>query len=269
VSPNDLFDKYLDKADAVANGLCWYYRVSGAGLYREEAQSEARLALWKACLRFDPSKQGLEAKKSQQRDQLAFFNSLVGLPPPPSAKNPADNFWIWASFQIRGRVIDLFRSLKLISRMKENESYTMLASERFISTDFMEQSNDRGGVSKDWDNPILSRYHEFLESDMKADDTIKMDENHRLLEGIVETANLGTMETMVVDMFYGQEMMKAEIAEKLGVTGNAVMSSLKTAMSKLRAAAQVNRLAAEPMACTVATSESMARPMDFALILSK
>ena len=139
MTPEELFEEYRDRAERIAQSLCWHYQVSGALNHQEEAKSEALLALWRACQAFDPEKQALENKKRAAESNVltAIFGVHIKT---KKAKNPYANFWMWAITRVRGRVIDYFRSERLITRIQQGEDkdkkVTMLYQDRFLSASY-------------------------------------------------------------------------------------------------------------------------------------
>lgn len=79
MSPEDLFAAHVDRAEKIATALCWRYRVSGALFYQEEARSEARLALWRACRNFDPGRQA-RARVGRVELQGELLHSMGAVP---------------------------------------------------------------------------------------------------------------------------------------------------------------------------------------------
>lgn len=118
MSPQDLFDSNVSKAEEVASRLCFFYAVSGALNYRDEAISEAKMALWKCCCRFDPNKQRMQIKQQKIRTEEILLSCIFGYSTPadpsPVNSDPYKNFWISSLTRIRGSVLDYFRSERLI-----------------------------------------------------------------------------------------------------------------------------------------------------------
>lgn len=237
MSPTDLFAAHVEKAEKIATALCYRYRISGALVYQEEAKSEARLALWRACQNFDPGRQALEIRKVRERMASCFWNPLFGSPPPPPSEHtdPFDTFWIWAVRPIYGRIIDWFRSYHLIKRMGKDEKPSMVYHERFLS---MTRSKAMT-VSVDGDGQGARDFDECLPSSDRADDYDHLQETHMHLQRLVAAAHLVQTEIQVLSLAYGEEEMgKAEIAEMLGISPSAAAEALRTAMGKLKQAAR-------------------------------
>lgn len=123
MTPQDLFDSHVSKAEEVASRLCFFYAVSGAMNYREEAISEAKMALWKCCCRFDPNKQRMQIKQQGVMAQAIAEEIILScifdyqIPPAsvsPTNTDPYKNFWISSLTRIRGSVLDYFRTERLI-----------------------------------------------------------------------------------------------------------------------------------------------------------
>ena len=259
MSPEDLFQAHVDRAEKIATALCWRYRVSGALFYQDEARSEARLALWRACRNFDPTRQELEIRKIRQHELAHFWNPLFGTPPPPDTdhQGPYDNFWIWAVRQIYGRVIDWFRSYHLIKRMAKGEGPSMVYHERFLS---MTRAKGAGVMDGDGQGP--HDFDECLPSSDRADGYDEIEEQRAILHGLVTAARLTQTEIQSLRLAYGDdEMGKAEIAELMGVAPSTVATLLKSAMGKLKAVAQVQAQCAPTNSCNCLTTLSIARPM--------
>ena len=181
MSPEDLFNAHVDRAEKIATALCWRYRVSGALYYQEEAKSEARLALWRACQNFDPGRQALELRKMRQHDLAHFWNPLFGAPPPSDSdhQNPFDNFWIWAVRQIYGRIIDWFRSYHLIKRMAKGEAPSMIYHERFLS-----MTRAKGvAVAVEGDGQGPHDFDECLPSKDRADGYNEVEASRKKIQG--------------------------------------------------------------------------------------
>lgn len=122
MSPQELFDLHVYKAYQVASKLCLFYAVSGSRNYREEAISEAKMALWRCCVEFDPNKQVMQIRQQQldnkQKSEEIILACIFGYeaPPVPTEKNqdPYKNFWMLSLLRVRGSVIDFFRQQRLI-----------------------------------------------------------------------------------------------------------------------------------------------------------
>ena len=253
VTPEELFAAHVDKAEKIASTLCWRYKVSGALCYLEEAKSEARLALWRACVNFSPGKQAFEIRKIREHISASFWSPLFGAPAPPLplSSDPYDNFWIWAIRQIYGRVIDWFRSYRLIKRMAEGESASMVYHERFIS---MTRTSAAVGV-EDGARFHQNDFDECLPSGDRADQYNDGHDRHQQLVAVIQAARLSPQENRVISLAYGEgELSVVEISEVMGITQARVAWILRSAMTKLKAAAQ-------PQPQSVFTTESMERPM--------
>lgn len=239
MSPTELFQTNVDKAEKLATSLCWRYRVSGALTYQEEAKSEARVALWRACTRFDPGKQELEIRKIREYSATQFWDPLFGLSPSltPPPSNPADNFWIWAVRQINGRVIDWFRSYHLIKRMAEGEHPSMVYHERFLS---MTRAKKNGSSNGDGDGGSSHDYDECLPSSDRADGCEEVDERRKEIAQLIADAELDLLEREVLALAFGEEEMEAtEISDVVGITPRDAQVLIKTSIEKLRIAAGV------------------------------
>jgi DNA-directed RNA polymerase specialized sigma24 family protein len=238
VAPEDLFTAHVEKAEKIATALCYRYRVSGALSYQEEAKSEARLALWRACQTFDPSRQGLEVRKAREHMASCFWNPIFGSPPPPPSEHtdPYDTFWIWAVRPIYGRIIDWFRSYHLIKRMAKDEKPSMVYHERFLS-----MTRAKGAVAVvDGDGQGPHDFDECLPSKDRADGYDEVEERRVTIRRLVSAAHLTESEIRTLNLAYGdEEMAKGEIAAAMGVSPSVAGSNLRTAIGKLKQAAQV------------------------------
>lgn len=119
MSPQELFDSHVQKAEEVASRLCFFYAVSGALNYREEAISEAKMALWKCCCRFDPNKQKMQIKQQgkQALSEEIILSCIFDYQVPvvtTTNLDPYKNFWISSLTRVRGSVLDYFRAERLI-----------------------------------------------------------------------------------------------------------------------------------------------------------
>lgn len=122
MSPQELFDSHVHKAEEVSSRLCFFYAVAGALNYKDEAASEAKMALWKCCRKFDPNKQRMQIKlQGSQAKALSeeiilscIFNYELPVSSPPTNLDPYKNFWISSLTRVRGSVLDYFRSERLI-----------------------------------------------------------------------------------------------------------------------------------------------------------
>ena len=258
MEPEALFNAHLDKAEKIATSLCWRYRVSGALSYQEEAKSEARLALWRACRNFDPCRQELEIRKIRQHGLALFWNPIFGAPPPPNHdQDPFSNFWIWAVRQIYGRVIDWFRSYHLIKRMAKDEKPSMIYHERFIS---MTRWGWDGGYDGEAGHED-STYANALPSQDVSDSYDDVEAKQVQIRQLVKRAGLSRTEIKVLRLTFGDdEMSKAEIAEVLGITATQAGDLFKSVLAKLKeAAAQAQCMPVMSRSCF--TTPSILRPM--------
>jgi DNA-directed RNA polymerase specialized sigma24 family protein len=233
LTPLDLFEAYRDKAEKMASSLCWHYQVSGALAFQEEAKSEALMALWKECQKFDPQKQGFQRK---QYSVQVFWNVLLGDQsfPLTSAKNPYANFWIYCVQKVRGRVIDFFRAQRLITKQQPNAAgirpkKTLLYRDRFISTS-TQVSELRSG-----DNPSFSTLLELLPSLDRADGQDEHLDRRKRIRNIMTFAHLSDLETKVVAIYYSDSgISKKEIAQELGISQPRFTVALNSALEKMR-----------------------------------
>jgi RNA polymerase sigma factor (sigma-70 family) len=122
VEPIDLYTAHEQKARQVAQGLCHHYQYSGALAFQDEANSEALIALWKRCVRFDPMKQVLQRQQEANRlqaqaDEILMASIFLYEPPAPViVSDPYSTFWISSIQYVRGSVLDYFRAERIITK---------------------------------------------------------------------------------------------------------------------------------------------------------
>ncbi len=239
VEPQTLFDRHLAQADRVAERLCWSYRVSGALTYQEEARSEARLALWRCCLSYNPDLQAFQKKLAHVADLIIFWSPVLGIAVTEPRKDPYASFWIWAVQRVGGRVLDFFRSQHLITRLAPGETHTMLYRERFVSMGTPKGQTARGSSNPSLRDEYLSQdYTDSFFSSDRADTYNELESIQLEISTIMSDAHLTQTEQQAIDLAYGDEEMEpAEIAEMMGIGTATAKLLLKTALGKLQDAA--------------------------------
>lgn len=249
MTPQELFDKHQARAERIAEGLCWHCQISGALAFQEEAKQEALQELWRCAVNFDPDKQSLQLRVSGSN--AVFWNAVMGkdlseLP----VKKSYSNFWIWTAMRVRGRVLDFFRAQRLITRLpKKSEDkpdaprYTMLYKDRFLSANnpVLRKSSNSSRVSEGGPSPhgeIIS-YFDLFPSKDRADHADELNDQRKKIAAILESSSLTPDEKNVIALYYGdEELSRSDIAEKLGKTGVMIGVELKSALSKMRSAAE-------------------------------
>lgn len=131
---------YEPKAKQVALGLCFHYRYSGAFSLEDEAGSEALTALWKCCVKFDPSKQLFVRKQEEfrkkewqeQNSEDILLACLLNYSPPaqPNYADPYSTFWIASIRRVRGAVLDFFRAERIITKFVQRGSLKNLSAQQ-------------------------------------------------------------------------------------------------------------------------------------------
>lgn len=277
MSPTELFEAHSQKAEEIAEKLCYLYTVSGALAYREEAKSEARMALWKCCLRFDPRKQLMQRKKQKLKEEEQLWAAVLGYPPPeiPSEESydPYKNFWIASLRRIRGSVLDLFRSERLIVKRGvkgeleaidkrdlaeikrrfrrgdpidaicadfaiseealEQLKPTMLYQEKFLSLDRRLGDFSSNGSS---DHGGSDSFADLLPSRDRADGNDEALHLRHQIESAKSKANLSRQESRVMELcFHEAGWSKADAAKLLGISPMRVGFALQSALAKMRA----------------------------------
>ena len=117
MQPLDLYLAHEKKAEEVATKLCYYYRVSGALPHQEDAKAEARKALWKRAVSFDPSKQIMQCREEARQVRELMSSAIFGYSKPTfTPRDPYSTFWMFTIMRVRGAVLDFFRSEKLIRK---------------------------------------------------------------------------------------------------------------------------------------------------------
>ena len=263
VSPHQLFETHMSKADRIAERLCWHYRISGALLYQEEARSEARMALWRCCMLFDPSLQALQNKISKALEQSLFWSPIFGFKVQDSRKDPYATFWIWSIQRINGRVLDFFRSQQLIRCLEPGEAHTMLYRNKFVSISNPKGSTASGTSNSHIPSEYMSQdYTDSFFSPDRSDGYNEVESTNLELASIMERADLTPSEREAIQLAYGSDEMTApEIAEMLGVDTNEAKSLIKKAMSKLKEVAQTfGRGASSKCVSATLAAQSMILP---------
>jgi hypothetical protein len=187
----ELFQAHAQRAEEIALDMCWKYRLSGSLFYMEEAKSEALMALWLACVEFDPYGQ--------------TFTRAQG-------KDPYGSFWMWAAQRIRGRIIDWFRSYHLIKRLQEGEQYSMPYHERFLSMTRSKQSarylsyraGGRSGIGTGLSD-VSNDFDECLPSKDCADGYNEIELRRLLVGTLIRYAGLSAEELRVIALAYGPD----------------------------------------------------------------
>lgn len=117
MQPLDLYLRHEKQAEEVAVKLCYHYQFSGALPFKDDAIGEAKKALWKCAVTFDPAKQVMACRKEAQQAAEVLAAIIFGyLPPEYEERDPYANFWMASIMRVRGSVQDLFRSQKLIRK---------------------------------------------------------------------------------------------------------------------------------------------------------
>lgn len=224
-----LYLAYVPKADELAKRLCFHFRASGALAFEKDAQSHARIALWKCAVKFDPKKQRLQRMKIKKQQEESIQAILFGYPEPKHEPyDPYSNFWIASIRRVSGAVLDLFRAERLITKPQNGEvSDTMLYYERFQSLD-RPLSDASNGNSRD-------SFGDMLPSKDRADKNDEISEMRYQIESIKQDAELSENEQLVIELSYSEEdLSKSEVAERMGMSGAAVTALLAKALEKMR-----------------------------------
>lgn len=80
--------------------------------------AEARKALWKCAVEFDPRKQVMQRRAETLIAKEIMIAMILGMQPPKfSTVDQYANFWMISAMRVRGSVLDFFRSEKLIRKM--------------------------------------------------------------------------------------------------------------------------------------------------------
>jgi RNA polymerase sigma factor (sigma-70 family) len=212
--------------------------VSGALAFQEEAKQEALQELWKCAVAFDPDKQCLQMRVVGSN--AIFWKAVLGkdlslLP----MKKRYSNFWIWATMRIRGRVLDFFRAQRLITRAPKRSDpdaprqVTMLYKDRFLSANspVLRKSSEVIG-------DVISSYFDLFPAKETADAEDEANDQKKQISAILGEAGLNNEETQVVSIYYSdRDMSRAQIAEELGRSTIVIGALLKSALEKMRLAA--------------------------------
>jgi hypothetical protein len=243
LTPTELFNAYQEKAERMADSLCWHFSVSGALAFQEEARQEALKELWRCANTFEPGKQKLQLKISRGHSDvwgLLFAGDIEATPVPQPSYS---NFWIWSVQRVRGRVLDFFRSERLITRIAKStdenapKRTSMLYKDRFLS------ASSAVNPTKHKPNSDNSSYGSFLDlfpSNDVSDYRVTERDARRQVEMILEKADLEIEEVGVVKLYYSERQIdKKEIADLYGKSTTWVTLTLKSAIGKMRSVAQV------------------------------
>lgn len=194
-------------------------------------------------MRFQPGKQIIELRVTEgYRDVwLALMGDVIKatpVPPPSYA-----NFWIWSVGQVRGRVIDYFRSEKLITRVPKSKNgdapkrQSMLYKDRFLSASnplFNLKTNSSDG------NSLAGSFLDLFPSRDFADREVVDEDRRKQVKTIMEKAELDGDEAEVVELYYSdQGLAKKDIAGMYGRSPTWVSATLKSALQKMQSVAQV------------------------------
>lgn len=277
VSPQELFDSHTAKAQDVASRLCFFYAVSGALNYREEASSEALMALWECCCRFDPSKQKMQQKIESKRTEEIIFSSIFGydmpFAPAPTNCDPYKNFWIASLMRVRGSVLDYFRRERLIIKpVISGELATLtradikriknrigvdddddIAMEFGISAQALEKlkptmlhqerflSLDRAlgeACGDGGESGGRESFYEIIASQSKTDESDEVDHLRFMVNSLRARAKLTMQENKAIDYFYSDAgYTKSEVAGLMKVSTPMAKRLIDEALDKLRSCA--------------------------------
>jgi RNA polymerase sigma factor (sigma-70 family) len=218
-SPERLFLSYAQQAEDIALTECWKNRISGSMYYQEEAKSEALMALWRACVEFDPSKQTLTLNHGE---------------------DPYDSFFKWATQRVRGRVVDWFRSYHLMARCGDKDGgglkYRLPYHKMFLSMSGGKYWGHRWWRGMDNEGSSMNpNFDEYLPSKDRSDEYNEMESRRRLICGTMRCARLTKEEAMVVSLSYGcDELEDPEIAEVMGCDPSRVRDLRLSAIHNMR-----------------------------------
>ena len=166
MQPLDLYLAHEKKAEEVATKLCYFYKVSGAVPHQEDAKAEARKALWKRAVSFDPSKQIMQCRaeaenkirqERQSREILsaAIFGYTPPEYPPYVPRDPYSTFWMFTIMRVRGAVLDFFRAEKLIRKFVAKGDLQRLSKEEIKKIQQrMFDGDDAEDISLEYGIPI-------------------------------------------------------------------------------------------------------------------
>lgn len=257
--------------------MCFFYAVSGALNYREEAISEAKMALWKCCCRFDPAKQRMQVKQQKIRTEEILLSCIFGYTTPadpsPVNSDPYKNFWISSLTRIRGSVLDYFRAERLIIKpVITGELSTLtratikkiknrigvdddddIALQYGISVEALQRlkptmlhqerflSLDRslGDASGGSDfGREWESFYEIIASSSKTDQGDEVQHIRFVLLHMKAKALLSSEEEAALDYFYSEAgYNRAEIAGLMKITTAKVKNLIEDAIIKMRGAA--------------------------------
>jgi len=229
VTPEELFLVHKERAEALAERLCWHFQVAGTMSYLDEAKSTARVTLWTMAGRYDPSKQAYVGRKRSDAIFWNVFTDTQLFESPSGKRDPYETFWLWAQQRVRGSVLDFFRSHKLIVRGATTEHYSIPYYDRFVSIDSLVDRTDysnRPGRISPFESPS--------EPSEDCEDT------RRQIDELIKNAGLTEVEEQVVRMYYSRDGFDfADVAQRFSNTRAWAARTLKGAIAKLRTSAGV------------------------------
>jgi DNA-directed RNA polymerase specialized sigma24 family protein len=227
----------MEKAREVAKSLCFYYAVSGALAFQDEATSEAYKALWLCCQRFDPKRQVMQRRKAQIQTDEQFWAIIFEYPLPESIPfDPYANFWMCSIQRVRGGVLDFFRAQRLITKRSkkpgEEQKPTMLHAERFLSLDRPLSSVSNGAYNAFGGG---ESFCDLLPSSDRADSEDERRHHQSIIGEMKKKANLTPQERRALDLYYSElGYTKAEVSRELGVSQVRIQDLVDSAILKLR-----------------------------------
>ncbi len=236
--PEDLFTRHSQQADKLALDLCHFYAVSGALAYRDEACSEAKLALWKQAVTFNPAKQLMQRVVAEE----SYWAALIGYDMPvPKYRDPYDTFWISSIQRVRGAVLDFFRSQRLITKLPkilpgEKQIRTMLYYERFVSMNKPISSVVGNRASHEQESGTET-FGDFLLSKDRTDSNDDRRDMRLRIELLTKRAGLTSKEYRIIILTFTEDEHDAkEISIILGIPEAKVKKMKSEALAKMRGA---------------------------------